>query len=68
MTSCQIGGQSHHGRYEEPEEVELAAVRHQQGPGVSVQDQVQQPQGAHGHTEGGQSDHTKSRASESWKE
>lgn len=53
----QGGGQSHHGRHEEPEEVVLAAVRHQQGPGEPVQDPVQQPQGADGHAQGGQPDH-----------
>ena len=37
--------------------MELAAVRHQQGPGGPVQDPVQQPQGVDGYTQGGQSDH-----------
>ena len=34
-----------------------AAVRHQPRPGESVQDPLQQPQGADGHAQGGQPDH-----------
>ena len=43
------------------QEVVITAVRHQQGPGLSVQDQVQQPPGADGDSEGGQPDHPEGR-------
>ena len=46
----------------------LTAVRHQQGPGVPVQDQVQQPPPADGDTEGSQSDHPEGGQTQNWSE
>ena len=39
----------------------FATVRYQPGPCLSVQDQVQQPPGADGDSEGGQPDHPEGR-------
>ena len=50
------------------QEVVIPAVRHQQGPRLSVQDQVQQPPAADGHTEGSQSDHSEGCQTEDWSE
>ena len=50
------------------QEMVFPAVRYQPGPGLSVQDQVQQSPGADGDSEGSQSDHSESREAEDWAE
>ena len=49
-------------------EMVFPAVRYKPGPGLSVQDQVQQPPAADGDSEGSQSDHSEGRQTENWPE